>query len=325
MPLKLKAAPPPDSDEESLDLGDHDETASKRIKLIRESRESNSGLRFTGGIVVSLESGSSAHSTSASLSAAEKKGLKEVEELERELDLKNTFSRETNRRDEDAEMNKYIEEQIRLRREAAKREREATKNELGGLQDKSQMADTFALPVSVESTATENVDDILLQTLSKNYSSTIDEKSESMLSSQMLNGIPEVDLGLNERIRTIEATEEAKLRLVSGSSRERSHHSARKSSTVPTNFACNFQSHRGSRDRNEGELKSSNGQGRSSHNHQRNQKAETKVEPVVSVGAAPREIELRVPSSGTGDRKPPAKGRASDDYYLQKYKKNNRR
>lgn len=35
-------------------------------------------------------------------------------------------------------------------------------------------------------------------------------KNEEMLSSQMLSGIPEVDLGIEEKIRNIEATEEAK-------------------------------------------------------------------------------------------------------------------
>ena len=36
------------------------------------------------------------------------------------------------------------------------------------------------------------------------------KKSEEMLSSQMLCGIPEVDLGIDEKIRNIEATENAK-------------------------------------------------------------------------------------------------------------------
>ena len=39
------------------------------------------------------------------------------------------------------------------------------------------------------------------------------KKNEEMLSSQMLSGIPEVDLGIDEKIRNIEATEFAKKRL----------------------------------------------------------------------------------------------------------------
>jgi hypothetical protein len=39
-------------------------------------------------------------------------------------------------------------------------------------------------------------------------------KSEETLSEQMLSGIPEVDLGVEERIRNIEETEKAKQRLI---------------------------------------------------------------------------------------------------------------
>ena len=49
----------------------------------------------------------------------------------------------------------------------------------------------------------------LPELLSKSHS----KKNEEMLSSQMLSGIPEVDLGIDEKIRNIEATEFAKKRL----------------------------------------------------------------------------------------------------------------
>lgn len=39
-------------------------------------------------------------------------------------------------------------------------------------------------------------------------------RSEEMLSNQMLNGIPEVDLGIDAKIRNIEATEAAKEKLL---------------------------------------------------------------------------------------------------------------
>lgn len=333
MVLKLKAAPPPDSDDDSV-VDDDDELSNKRIKLIKEISEPIRENKFASGIVIALDSESDVASTSASMSAAEKKGLKEVKELERELDLKNTFSRETNRRDEDAEMNKYIEEQIRLKREQAKRERDAnrtdTKRSLIEGESKSNEADLFALPATVTSTVTENVDDILLHILSQNYSSKLDEKSEAMLSSQMLNGIPEVDLGMSEKIRTIEATEEAKLRLTSTSeSTSNSHRSniTSKKTSIPTNFSCNYQSHRGSRDKRDGVLNSQIGpsRGSSHNNHHNHSKVETRLEPVVSVGEEPHEIELKLPTSTGYDHRPPPKGRASDDYYLQKYKKNNRR
>lgn len=306
MSLRLKAAAPPsDSDD---DARDDDEIVEKRIKLIRDLSElERPPERFTGGIVVSSESESNAQSASASLSAAEKKGLKEVADLERELDLKNTFSKETNRRDEDAEMKKYIEEQIKIRREAAKRERERRSEENRDAHLKngeSELSEIFTLPAE----ATEKVDDILLHTLAKNFSSIADEKSEAMLSSQMLNGIPEVDLGLSERIRTIEATEEAKLRLAaSGPSRNSSKKQAH---VVPTNYSSNFQQHR-SRDSNRDLSNASNGA------------SKVTTEAVVSVGEEPREVECRQTVSGR-DRVP-GRGKASDDYYLQKFKKNIRR
>lgn len=39
-------------------------------------------------------------------------------------------------------------------------------------------------------------------------------RSEEMLSNQMLNGIPEIDLGIDVKIKNIEATEAAKERLI---------------------------------------------------------------------------------------------------------------
>lgn len=305
MSKKIKAAPLSESDEDDLD---EDGLVEKRIKVMRElsELEDRQHERFVGGILVSSETKSDKYA-SASLSAAEKKGLKEVEELERELDLKNTFSKETNRRDEDAEMNKYIEEQIRLKREAAKKEHERRVEK----QDKSELEDADELGLSnlpkLTATSTDNVDDILLQTLSKHMAATADEKSEAMLSNQMLSGIPEVNLGIDERIRTIESTEEAKLRLASGSSRPK-----RASSIVPKNYSSNFHQHRSNNARN--------GRERSKAS---NSETKVVVEAVVSVGEEPKEVEYR---SQTNNReRPPPRGKASDDYYLSKFKKTFRR
>lgn len=203
MTSKLKAEPVAESDSDS-DLLEPEERIEKKPKLMRINQ--SNPRRFAGGLVVTSESEGQEHSASTSLSAAEKKGLKEVEELERELDLKNTFSKETNMRDENAEMDKYIEEQIRLRREAAKKDKTDT--------DEKKDKDDSDLDLTYMSSAgTDKIDDILLHSLSKHLTKTPDERSEAMLSSQMLNGIPEVDLGIGEKIRAIEATEEARLRL----------------------------------------------------------------------------------------------------------------
>lgn len=65
------------------------------------------------------------------------------------------------------------------------------------------------------------------------------KKSEEMLSNQMLNGIPEVDLGIDAKIKNIEATEEAKQKLLAD---QRSKKDL-PSQFVPKNYAVNFVQH----------------------------------------------------------------------------------
>lgn len=64
-------------------------------------------------------------------------------------------------------------------------------------------------------------------------------RSEEMLSNQMLNGIPEVDLGIEAKIRNIEATEAAKEKLLQDQKNKKSA----PSHFVPTNMAVNFVQH----------------------------------------------------------------------------------
>lgn len=64
-------------------------------------------------------------------------------------------------------------------------------------------------------------------------------RSEEMLSNQMLNGIPEVDLGIDAKIRNIEATEAAKEKLI----QEQKNKKDLPSHFVPTNMAVNFVQH----------------------------------------------------------------------------------
>lgn len=65
------------------------------------------------------------------------------------------------------------------------------------------------------------------------------KRSEEMLSNQMLSGIPEVDLGIEAKIKNIEATEEAKLKLLW----EKQNKKDGPSQFVPTNMAVNFVQH----------------------------------------------------------------------------------
>lgn len=64
-------------------------------------------------------------------------------------------------------------------------------------------------------------------------------KSEEMLSNQMLSGIPEVDLGISAKIRNIEATEEAKMKMLELRSKKKTG----PTEMVPTNMASNFMLH----------------------------------------------------------------------------------
>ena len=56
----------------------------------------------------------------------------------------------------------------------------------------------------------------------------------------MLSGIPEVDLGIDAKIRNIEATEEAKQRIIE---EQRNKKSRGPTEMVPTNMAVNFMLH----------------------------------------------------------------------------------
>ena len=130
------------------------------------------------------------------------------------------FSAETNKRDEDEEMMKYIEEQLSKRKCKTKEE-----NEEGKTQDDS------AKYLSPEEAA--------LQAVPEHLRASSTRRSEEMLSNQMLSGIPEVDLGIEAKIRNIEATEEAKLKLLW----ERHNKKDGPSQFVPTNMAVNFVQH----------------------------------------------------------------------------------
>lgn len=64
------------------------------------------------------------------------------------------------------------------------------------------------------------------------------QKNEEMLSNQMLNGIPEVDLGIEAKIKNIEATEEAKIKLMDQKNKKDAP-----SAFIPKNMAVNFMQH----------------------------------------------------------------------------------
>ncbi|KAI5635258.1 hepatocellular carcinoma-associated antigen 59 domain-containing protein [Phthorimaea operculella] len=129
------------------------------------------------------------------------------------------FSAETNKRDEDEEMMKYIEDQIAKRKEG----RNKDQNDL----DKN------------DSLKYLSPEEAALLSLPEHLRMSSTHRSEEMLSNQMLSGIPEVDLGIDAKIKNIEATEEAKMKLLW----ERQNKKDSPSQFVPTNMAVNFVQH----------------------------------------------------------------------------------
>lgn len=213
------------------------------------------------------------------------------DQLTSNVDLGNTFLTETNRRDEDADMLKFIEEEL------AKRKGKKTENE-----------DAKKLKLSA------NLDEIVFSDLPENLLNTNKNKNEEMLSNQMLSGIPEVDLGFEEKIRNIEATEEAKNKKIIQSSNKQ----IQETSFVPANLAVNYVQHNKF-------LTNDHTNAGIHHQQQKKQKIEPiKLikEPVVVIGDEPIEIIFKV-KQDTGERmlKHPGREHASDNYHYEKFKK----
>uniref|UniRef100_A0A3Q4AFY5 Uncharacterized protein n=1 Tax=Mola mola TaxID=94237 RepID=A0A3Q4AFY5_MOLML len=132
-------------------------------------------------------------------------------EDETDLNLGTSFSAETNRRDEDADM-KYIETELKKRKGLVEAEEQKVK--------------------------VKNAEDHLYE-LPENIRVNSAKKTEEMLSNQMLSGIPEVDLGI-AKIKNIIFTEDAKAKLLA---EQRNKKKDQGTSFVPTNIAVNYVQH----------------------------------------------------------------------------------
>lgn len=214
-------------------------------------------------------------------------GLTDAKTLTSELDLGNTFSKETNRRDEDAEMAKFIEEELAKRK---------------GLVDDSH--EKAALKGS-------SVEDLVFNVLPQHLLAPQgSQKTEEMLSNQMLSGIPEVDLGVEEKMRTIEATEEAKKKLLMEKLTRSNVDSGQ--NLIPTNVASNFNQVNRAKVQ---DLKNKT---------QQQQKVAMAVieEPVVCIGKEPAIATFTEPSNSRERQlKHPGNTRASDDYHFERFRK----
>lgn len=197
-------------------------------------------------------------------------------EVEKEAEIGTQFSKETRIRDEDEEMKKFIETEMEKRR---------GKKQDGDAND----PDKYLSP-----------EDRALMSLPEYLKKSQSRKNEEMLSSQMLSGIPEVDLGIEEKIRNIEATESAKKKV----NAEKNRQKEKASEFVVTNLAVNFkQPNRFKTDILPPE------------DNKKSEKVLTTQRTVV-VGQVPEE---RIVEEGKQDNIDPTK--ATDDMHLTKFKK----
>lgn len=217
-------------------------------------------------------------------------GLTDAATIASDLDLGNTFSAETNRRDEDAEMAKFIEEEL------------AKRKGLKSTEDDSQVN---------KPKVTGSVDELVFNVLPSDLlqPSSSKQKSEEMLSAQMLLGIPEVNLGIDEKVRNLEETEKATKKLLASQLSLSKNKSTPE--LAPSNMAVNFTQKTRTKV-HEGKSKSD----------QMSKAAVTIVqEPVVVIGDEPRQASFKNYNPGEKQLKHPGQQKASDDYYFEKYRK----
>ncbi|KAM9440300.1 splicing factor C9orf78 homolog [Clarias gariepinus] len=201
-----------------------------------------------------------------------------IDNAEDDLNLGTAFSAETNRRDEDADMMKYIETELKKKKGLLEAEEQKIK--------------------------IKNAEDLLYE-LPENIRVNSAEKTEEMLSNQMLSGIPEVDLGIDAKIKNIISTEEAKAKLLA---EQRNKKKDNGTSFVPTNIAVNYVQHN-----------------RFYHEDvnapHRRHREEPKARP-LRVGDTEKPPPEKSPPNY---RKRPNNEKATDDYHYEKFKKMNRR
>uniref|UniRef100_A0A3P8WA45 Chromosome 9 open reading frame 78 n=1 Tax=Cynoglossus semilaevis TaxID=244447 RepID=A0A3P8WA45_CYNSE len=201
---------------------------------------------------------------------------RDIIEDEPDLNLGTAFSAETNRRDEDADMMKYIETELKKKGSDEAEEQK--------VKVKSPEDHLYELPENIRVNSAK--------------------KTEEMLSNQMLSGIPEVDLGIDAKIKNIIQTEEAKAKLLA---EQRNKKKDQGTSFVPTNIAVNYVQH------NRFYHEDANAPQRH-HRH----KEEPKARP-LRVGDTEKPGPEAAPSP-PNFRKRPNNEKATDDYHYEKFK-----
>lgn len=284
------ATPNEDEDDLGVDL--------KKLEELRELR----GLKHKQSRGLSAEqllNAGSGNGRSRGMTAPRKTvGLTTADALASDLDLRKTFSVETNRRDEDADMLKFIEEEL------AKRKGKVTSgDESSGIK------------------ITENLNDLVFNVLPEHLLKSNEKKTEEMLSNQMLSGIPEVDLGVHERIRNIEATEMAKQKLIKKGSNfdlnlpNRLQESSATSATYMQHNKFNL-----------GDMNAMRPPGAKKARVDQPPMVKVIKEAVVVIGDEPKESLFKVkPTGGHHMLKFPGREKPTDDYHYEKFKKSFRK
>lgn len=205
--------------------------------------------------------------------ASLKSGKVKAEDDAYDTGIGTQFSAETNKRDEDDEMMKYIE--VELSKRKGKKD-----------DDDIDSKNKYCSP-----------EEAALLAVPSHLTTSSSLRSEEMLSNQMLSGIPEVDLGIEAKIKNIEATEEAKLKLLW----EKHNKKDGPSQFVPTNMAVNFVQHNRFNIEDQGQ------------GNKRAPVHETKLPPVN------KDLKGTKRNRGGGVEK------ATDDYHFEKFKKQYKR
>ncbi|XP_014771653.1 splicing factor C9orf78 homolog [Octopus bimaculoides] len=218
---KRRCSSSSESADEDAESGNTDQIKSSMIdiKLLQKLREKPRGVN-----AASLAFGKSTKKDEIEASDPFKMktgGIVDMKALKNSVSLQGgdiesigtAFAAETNIRDEDAEMLKYVEEELAKKK--------------GHVTEKSQEKQAHA-------------EDALYQLPENLKVESSTKKSEDMLSNQMLSGIPEIDLGIDAKIRNIEHTEDAKQKLVQEMMKKKD---SEVSEFVPTNMAVNFVQH----------------------------------------------------------------------------------
>jgi hypothetical protein len=285
-----------EGNEEGSDQSEEDvsvQSAIEEAKELRRMRKRPNGVSIED--LATLKTKPKESSSKADPLKLKTGGFVDVKTLKREISaaeeieqIGTSFASETNRCDVDLPMLTYIEEEI-AKKKGIKSDQEAVIEKPRNPEDA-----LYELPEHIK---------VL----------TVRKKTEDMMSNTMLSGIPEVDLGIDAKIRNIEATEEAKQRLM----QERLKRRDQVSAFVPTNVAVNFVQH-------------------NRYNIEDHQPQARKVMPTpkptpLRVGDANRPPTLggefdrprsTAPPGGTGSG-PTEK--ATDDFHFEKFKKFNRR